>query len=91
VDTLEYILKEIYTLLKNNVVIKENVHEEDRPAAKSPLLIFYAKVNGSILRICPWQNKRQWSVSDFWPGIVVTHCAMRPLKSIYEVLTSFIG
>jgi len=30
---------------------KENVHEEDKTAAKRPLLIFYAKVNGCILRI----------------------------------------
>jgi len=85
-DTLKYILKNIYTLLNNNVVIKENVHEEDRTAAKRPLLIFNAKVNGCILRIHPWQNERQQSVNNFWPCIMVNQWAMWPSKSIYEVL-----
>ena len=63
-------------MLQNNVVIKENVHEEDRMAAKRLLQIFDAKVNGCILQICPWQNECQWSVNNFWPCIRVNQSAM---------------
>jgi len=48
-DTLKYILKDIYAILANNVVIKENVHEKYTTSAKRQLLIFYAKVNNCIL------------------------------------------
>jgi len=42
--TLKSILKDIfYVLLKNNEVMKVKVHEEDREAAKTPLMIYYAK------------------------------------------------
>ena len=65
-DTLKYILKGIFNAsLKNNVVRKENVHGQHRTAATGPLLIKYAKVNGSILRFRPWQNETQWSVNKF--------------------------
>jgi len=50
----------------NNVVIKEKVDEDYRMAAKTPLLMYYAKSNGCILGIHPWQNERQQSVNDFW-------------------------
>jgi len=33
----------LYVLLKKNVVIKEKVHEDDRMAAKTPLIIYYAE------------------------------------------------
>jgi hypothetical protein len=91
VDTLQYILKDIYAVLKNNVVIKENVHKEDRTAAKRPLLIFFPKVTGCILWILPWQNEHQWSVNNFWPCILVNQYALWLLKSIYKVWTGFIG
>jgi len=56
----------VYRLLKNNVVIKEKVHEDDRMDAKTPLLIFNAKLNSCILRIHPLQNECEWSVNHFW-------------------------
>jgi len=47
--TLTYILKDIlYGLLKNNVVIKGKVDENDRMAAKTPLVILYGKLNSGI-------------------------------------------
>jgi len=55
-----------YGLLKNNVVIKEKVYEDDRMAAKTPLQILYAKLNSRILRVHPLQNMRPQSVNDFW-------------------------
>jgi len=56
----------MYVLLKYNVVMKEKVHENDRKAAKTPLMIYYAKSINSILQISRWQIERQRSVNDFW-------------------------
>jgi hypothetical protein len=81
----------IYALLNNNVFIKENVHEEDRMAAKRSLLIFHAKMNGCRLLIHRWQNERQRSVNDFWPCIMGNQCALWPLKSMYKAFTGCIG
>jgi len=36
------------------------------------------------------ENDRQWSVNDCWPSIMVNHCAMWPLWSIYIVLPAFV-
>jgi len=41
----------MYVLLKNNVVIEEKVHKRDRKAPKTPLTIYYAKWNYSIVQI----------------------------------------
>ena len=56
----------VYVLLKNNVVIKEKVHEDDRTTANTALLIYYAKLNASILRIHLGQKEHQRSITDFW-------------------------
>jgi len=34
--------------------MKEKVHEDDRMAAKTPSMIYYAKLNDNISWICPW-------------------------------------
>jgi hypothetical protein len=56
----------LYVFLNNNVVVKENVHEDDRKPAKIPVMIYYAKSNDCKLQIHPWQNEHQWSVRKFW-------------------------
>jgi len=67
VDTLKYISKDIYLYaqFKNNVVINDNMHEEDRMTAKIQLLMFYAKVNGCIMLIRLWQNEHHQSVNNY--------------------------
>jgi hypothetical protein len=35
-------------------------------------MIYYAKVNGSLLRIRLWQTERQWSITNVSHGIMVT-------------------
>jgi len=39
--------------------MKENMHEDDRKAAKTPSMIYYVKWNDCILGIHPWQNEHQ--------------------------------
>jgi hypothetical protein len=41
----------LYAQLKNNVVINEKIHEEDRTTTKTHLLMFYATVNGWLMQI----------------------------------------
>jgi len=53
-------------LLKNNVVIKERVHENNTKAAKIPLTIYYDKWNNCILQIGAWQIAPPWCVNIFW-------------------------
>jgi len=60
-----------YALLKNNVEIKKKVHEDDRMAVETPLLIFHAKLNSCILWIRLLQNEHQWSANDFGPVSLV--------------------
>jgi hypothetical protein len=43
----------LYELLQNDVATMEKVHYDGRMAAKTPLLIYYAKLNGCILWIHP--------------------------------------
>jgi len=47
--------KSIYLnhLRENHAVIKKIVHENDKMAAKTVLVIYYGKSSDSILRICP--------------------------------------
>jgi len=60
-------------------------------AATRPLLIYDAKVNGSIFQICPWQNERQWSGNDVLLSIMVTLHGDWSQRFIYNVLVTFIG
>jgi len=55
----------MYAQLKNNVVIMDNVHKEDRMTTKTQLLMFYTKVNGCIMWIRLRQTECQWSINDF--------------------------
>jgi len=55
----------LYVLLKNNVVTKEKVHEDDRKAAKTPLLIYYAPLDDCMLQIYLFQNELQRRVTHF--------------------------
>jgi len=75
----------------NNVVIKENVHEDNRKAAKTWLLIFYATLNSCILRIRPLQNERQHSVNHFWSSKSGNVKVTRLMLDIMKVLAAFIG
>jgi hypothetical protein len=52
----------LHHLLENNAVIKKKVHENNKMAAKTELVIYYGKSCDSILRICPWHSDCQWSV-----------------------------
>jgi len=61
-----YILKDLFiSTMKEQCSDNENIHEEDRMTVKTLYLIIYTKVNGCIMQICMWQNKRQRSVNDF--------------------------
>jgi len=60
-------------------------------AAKRPLLIYYAKVNGSMLRIRTLQNERQRSVNNVWLGIMVTLHGDWSQRCINDVQAAFIG
>jgi hypothetical protein len=71
--------------------MKENVHEEHRMAAITPLLIYYAKVNGSILRIHPWQSDCQWSVNNVLLSIMGTLHGDWLQRLINDVQAAFIG
>jgi len=56
-------------LLKNNVVIKKKVHEDDRKAVKTPLLIDYTKQNDWMLPIGLEQSERPQSENNFWSSM----------------------
>jgi len=44
--TLKFISRnKVYVLLKKNVVMKEKLHEDSTNAAKTPLLIYNAKID----------------------------------------------
>ena len=51
-------------LLKNNIVIKKNVHENARQAARAMSRQYYTQCDDSILWIHLWQNERKWSVHN---------------------------
>jgi hypothetical protein len=92
-DTLTYIY--IYVLLNNNVVIKQKIHEDDRMAAKTQLMIHTAKHNDCILQICLWQTKRQRRVNNsvsngcsFGPGRFYSSAWQRPYPIIKQQFLS---
>jgi len=50
--------------------MKEKVYEDGTKATKTPLMIYYAKINDHVLWIHLWQNECQRSVNDFWSCII---------------------
>jgi len=56
--------------------MKEKVYEDSTKAAKTPLMIYYSKINDTISWICPWQNERQQSVNDFGLALLVIGLAI---------------
>ena len=72
-------------------MIKEKVDENDRTAAKTPLLIFYAKLNSCIMRIRPLQNERQWSINDSWSCILGNLCGACSQTSVNHELAAYRG
>jgi len=81
----------LYVLLKNNTVIKKKVNENGRKAAKTMLMMDYAKSNDCVFWILPWQNERQWSINDSWSCILGNLGGDRFQIVINEVLAPFIG
>ena len=71
--------------------MKENVHEDDRKAAKTPLLVGYAKTNDYILWIHLWQNEHQWSANGFWSCILGNWSGDSLGTFIHEVWLACIG
>jgi hypothetical protein len=60
-------------------------------AATKSLLIYYAKVNGSIVGIRLWQNERQRSVNNVWLSIMVTLHGDWSQRFINDGTAAFIG
>jgi len=71
--------------------MKEKVYEDGTKAAKTPLMIYYAKINDNKLWICPWQNERQRSINDCWSCIIRNLLGDRLRPFINGVLAGFIG
>ena len=71
-------------------MIKEKVHEDNRKADKTPLMIYYTNWNNWILRICLWQNERQPSVNHFWFCKSGNYKVLWSLLYMIKVLASFI-
>jgi len=71
--------------------MKEKVYEDGTKAAKTPLMIYYGKINDNILWICPLQNEHQQSVHDFWSCIIGNLLGDRLRPLINWVLAGFIG
>ena len=49
--------------------MKAKIHEDDTKAAKTPIVILYAKSDDNRLWLRTWQNQHQQSVNDFWSCI----------------------
>jgi len=71
--------------------MKEKVYEDGTMAAKTPLMIYYAKMHNDILWISPWQNERQPTVNDFWSCIIGNLLGDRLRPFTNAVLAGFIG
>ena len=71
--------------------MKEKVHEHGTKAAKTPVMIYRAKIIDSISWIHPGQNDRQWSINDFWSCIIGNLHGnwLRPFRN--AVLAGYIG
>jgi len=81
----------MYVLWKNNVVIKEKVHENDRKAAKTLLTIFSAKWNESIYRIRPLQIEHQRIVNNIWFCNSGDYNVIWSLSFMIRVLAAYMG
>jgi len=71
--------------------MKEKVYEDGTKAAKTPSIIYYAKINDNILWISPLQNERQRSVDNFWSSIIGSLLGDRLRPFINAVLAGFIS
>jgi len=71
--------------------MKEKAYEYGTKAAKTPLMIYYTKINDNILLIHPWQNEHQGSVNDFWSRKSGKSKAIWLFLYIITVLAAFIG
>jgi len=71
--------------------MKKKVYEDGTKAAKTPLMIYYAKINDNILWICPWQNEHPCSVNHFWSYIIGNLLGDQLRPFINAVLAGFIG
>ena len=71
--------------------MKEKVYEDGTKAAKTPLMIYYAKTNDNILWIPQWQNERQRSVNDLWSCIIGNLLGQQLRPFIDAVMAGFIG
>jgi len=81
----------IYVLLRNNGVIKEIVHEDDRKAAKIPLMIYYAKWNECIVLISPREKMGQRSINDCWSCTSCNYKVIWSLLYIIKVSDAYIS
>jgi len=71
--------------------MKEKVYEDGTKAAKTPLMIYHAKIYDNILWIRPWQNEHQQRVNDYWSCIIGNLPGDRLRPVINAVLAGFIG
>jgi len=72
-------------------VIKENINENNRKAAKTLWMIFYSKSTECILRIRPSQNEYQWSVNNFRSCKSGDSKLFQSWFYMIKVLATFIG
>jgi len=69
--------------------MKEKIHEDDRKAAKTPLMIFLARFNDCTLWIHLSQNECQLNVIEVWSWImgILSGDGLRPFIN-KELVTS---
>jgi hypothetical protein len=70
--------------------MKEKVHEYYTKAAKTPLMIYYAEQNATILWIRPWHYEHPQSVNDFGSCILANQRRDWLPPFINEVFATFI-
>jgi len=71
--------------------MNEKVYEDGTKAAKTPLIIYCAKINHNKLWIHLLQNERQWNVINFWSCIIGYLFGDRLRPIINAVLAGSIG
>jgi len=71
--------------------MKEKVHEDGTKAAKTPSMIYYAKLKDNMMLTRPWQNEHQRSVNDWWSCIIGNLRGDWLLPFINAVLAGIIG
>jgi len=70
--------------------MNEKVYEDGTKAAKTPLMIYYAKIYDNILWICSWQDDHQRSVNDFGTSIIGNLRGNQLRPCIFAVLAGVI-